>query len=145
MSIATGSESREMRAAAAVAMGMPIPAPGGGAGPDPARVAAALRRNKVPLRHIPEEAIPPAWREDSGWREAAAREAQEQEDLRAELVPVCADLRGEGITPILFKTPGGIPYRSSNVDLLVRPSQFGRAATLLERAGHIRLPHYHAD
>lgn len=147
MSVLTGSEALALRAAAAISLAVPSPAsaPPVPEGADPALVASALRRNKVPLCHLPDGAVPAAWRAGAGWRDAAAGEAGEQAALRAELAPVCAGLRHEGIEPILFKSPGGIPYRSSNVDLLVRPSQFARAEAWLESAGHLRLPHYRED
>src|SRR5688572_20778809 len=107
MSVLTGSEALAMRAAAALALAMPpaASAPGFPGGADPARVASALRRNKVPLCHLRDVAVPAVWREAAGWQEAVAGEAAEQEALRAELMPLCAALRESGIEPILFKSP----------------------------------------
>jgi thymidylate kinase len=139
-------EAVALRAAAALALGQAgAEARAGAPEIDPGLVAGILRRNKVPLCHLTPGVVPVSWSASEPWRDAAAMEAAEQEALRRELAPVCAGLRAEGIEPILFKTPGGIPYRSSNVDLLVRPGQFARAAAALERAGHIRLPHYRED
>ncbi|HKY32794.1 MAG TPA: nucleotidyltransferase family protein [Candidatus Polarisedimenticolia bacterium] len=115
------------------------PSPAGGAfraAADPRGVAELLRRNKVPLLEL--GGIPQV----SSWRMALERERAEAGALRAELIPVIEAFASAGIEPVLFKSPGGLPYRSSNVDLLVRPARMGEAAFLLEREGHMAMPHY---
>jgi dTMP kinase len=58
---------------------------------------------------------------------------------------VAAAFDSEGIPAVLFKSPWWFPSLSSNLDVLVPPSAFQRAAAILEKSGHIRLPHYHED
>ena len=138
--------SSELREAARLAD--PVD-PGSGAPPteetgsaaDPARVAEMLRAGKVPLLEIPLERLP----RSSVFHDAVERERREQSALAAEFSTVAAALAARGITPVLFKTPGGLPYRSSNVDLLVRPDQMKEVSDLLESLGHLKFPHYRED
>lgn len=143
---------RALRLAAALAdTGPPspgsIPAPEGGPAAEEADAEAVvdvLRAGKVPLAELdgaaPRSAaallVAPAW------REAAGRERRERDDFGREFEPVAAALEGAGIEAVLFKAARGLPYRSSNLDLLVRPGRMGEAAGVLESLGHLRLPHY---
>ncbi len=117
----------------------------------PDEVVSALRANKVPLVEIAKhlEAARPAgsapWHAWHVWQEALRREMGEEHDLRAEVERVLDLLARGGVTSVLFKSCGGIPYRSSNVDLLVSPGRMDEAARLLERDGHLRFPHYRED
>ena len=104
-------------------------------------LVAMLRRNKVPLVEID----PGALGRRPDWRSAVEEERAERSDLAAEFALVAAALEADGIMPVLFKSAGGLPYRSSNVDLLVRPEQMAQAALRLEQQGHLRFPHYRED
>jgi thymidylate kinase len=46
---------------------------------------------------------------------------------------------------VLFKSPSWFPYLSSNLDVLVEPGSFERAASIMEALGHLRFPHYRED
>ena len=109
-------------------------------GAEVAQVVALLRANKVPLVEVQG-----GLETSSVWNGALELERGERDRLVDELSLVTRALAERGITPVLFKTPGGLPYRSSNVDLLVRPSAMAEAAELLSKLGHLRLPHYRED
>lgn len=110
-------------------------------GIDPERVIGLLQANKVPLVEISGGELA----RSHVWREALAREERMRDELAAEFAEVAQGLASRGITPVLFKSAGGLPYRSSNVDLLVRPEEISRAAELFEELGHLRFPHYRED
>lgn len=114
-------------------------------GVDPRAVVGILRANKVPLVGIPDGACPPAIRDSEPWREAVRVEGSVLTEQRAEFDPVAARLREAGIEHVLFKSAGGFPYRSSNIDLLVVPARMADAARLLTQAGHHRMPHYREE
>jgi len=105
-------------------------------------IVGLLRRNKVPLVDLP-----PRERlaRSAGWRESLDIERRERDSSLAEYRLVARRLEGLGIVPVLFKSAGGYPYRSSNLDVLVRSGDFSRATSELEAAGHLRLPHYRED
>lgn len=138
-----------MRAAAALA---DVPGPCGadleGETVDPAAVVATLRSNRVPLLELAGAA---GSRTSDGlmssvdWREALASERSIERDLSREFEEVAGLFASGGVTPVLFKSAGGLPYRSSNVDVLVRPDQLETSARLLEGAGHLRFPHYREE
>ena len=101
--------------------------------PDPAEVMAILRVNKVPLMDLEplDRQVPPRLApilRSNIWNESVSRERAERDALAAEFAEVSHRLLTRGITPVLFKSAGGIPYRSSNVDLLVRPTDMKAAA-----------------
>ncbi len=140
-----------IRAAAALADMPPRAQMSPGSGVRTAEVVSALRANKVPLVEISKhlEAARPTgsapWHAWHVWQEALRREMGEEHDLRVEVERVLDLLARGGITSVLFKSCGGIPYRSSNVDLLVSPGRMDEAARLLETDGHLRFPHYRED
>ena len=118
---------------------------------DSSRLVSILAANKVHLLSIARR-----WdeREDPFWREfvtlpeiaAAIREqASRKAALLGAYLDAAAAMRAEGIEPVLFKSPAWFPYLSSNLDVLVPPSRFLDAARILERLGHLRLPHYRED
>ncbi|HEY3175149.1 MAG TPA: nucleotidyltransferase family protein [Candidatus Polarisedimenticolia bacterium] len=115
----------------------------------PAAVVSILRDNKVPLVDLGEATrVAPELRrvvESAAWLEALERERRERDDLAGELAEITAGFDRRGITAVLFKTSGGVPYRSSNVDLLVRPARMSEAAAILAELGHVRFPHYRED
>lgn len=110
---------------------------------EPAEIVAILQRNKVPLLHVDPE--PDGLAVSDTWRSAVGLETAQKRALLDEYLQIERSLQSAGIAPVLFKSPRGLPYRSSNLDLLVRPSEMSRAADLLEQAGHIRLPHYREE
>ena len=112
---------------------------------DPRAVVGILRANKIPLLDLAAGVCPVDIESSEPWREALRIEAASREEQRAAFAIVTARLRSEGIDHVLFKSAGGFPYRSSNLDLLVAPARFRSAAGLLEAAGHLRMPHYRED
>jgi thymidylate kinase len=104
-------------------------------------VIGLLRRNKVPLMELD----PGGPGRGAGWSEAVEEERRQRDELADEFALVAGALRNDGIVPVLFKSAGGLPYRSSNIDLLVRPGQMAQAASRLEQLGHLRFPHYRED
>lgn len=110
---------------------------------DPDAIVRALVANQVPLLEIPE----PAERLSgaAAWRQAVSGEAGARSRLLAQFEAVARPFREAGIETVLFKSAGGFPYRSSNLDLLVRPARMDQAAGILEDAGHLRLPHYREE
>ncbi len=138
--------TRDLLAAAAMA---DAPAAAGGPphGPidgdvDPAAVVSILRANKVRLLELHEAEWNRAVTGSCAWSEARAGESARRAELLREYEQVVTILGAEGIRPILFKSPGGLPYLSSNFDALVRPARMCDAAAALARAGHLRFPHY---
>jgi len=111
-------------------------------GVDPAAVVSILRANKVRLLDLGEAEWNRPVTGSNAWREARREEHAQRAALLAEYEQVVEILGTEGIRPILFKTSGGLPYRSSNLDTLLRPDRMQAAAAALTRAGHLRFPHY---
>ncbi len=118
---------------------------------DPSSVLALLRRNKVPLLaldRLRSESIRLAWKQWAAGPEAAQAIAEEAGLTRRLLDAwrrVADAFDRNGIESVLFKSPGWFPALSSNLDVLVRPSDFREAARILEQLGHIHLPHYRED
>ena len=117
---------------------------------DPVAVVEILRVNKVPLLDLDLT----LQRRSAGlarilasdvWSRSVDHERREHDALEAEFADVSRLFMDRGITPVLFKSAGGIPYRSSNVDLLVPPGGLDEAARLLEGSRHLRFPHYRED
>jgi len=118
---------------------------GNAASADPRAVVGILRANKIPLLDLAAGVCPVDIERSEPWREALRIEAASREEQLAAFASVTARLRSEGIDHVLFKSAGGFPYRSSNLDLLVAPARFRSAAGLLEAAGHLRMPHYREE
>lgn len=112
---------------------------------DPRAVVGILRANKVPLLDLPDGACPAAIRDSEPWREAARIETAALTEQHAEFDRVAGSFRDARIEHVLFKSAGGFPYRSSNIDLLVVPDRMEDAARMLAEAGHLRMPHYREE
>ncbi|MFQ5700994.1 MAG: nucleotidyltransferase family protein [Acidobacteriota bacterium] len=135
-----------LEAAAAVAEG------GSGRRPAPVmterdaeRIVGILRRNKVPLLELSVDDCPPDLVAQGAWRDALAREERDRRELEVAFREVADRFARIGISPVLFKSGGTMPYLSSNLDTLVREGELIPAARALEDAGHLRLPHYREE
>jgi len=116
-----------------------------------AEILHVLRANKVSLLDLAADGDSRAsaeWRSFSA-NEAVAAALSEERRMKEALFeayrPVAGALAEAGIAHLLFKSLGGFPYLSSNLDLLVAPESFRRAASILEDLGHVRIPHYRED
>lgn len=110
-----------------------------------------LALNKVPLVPLARE-----WQGNGDPRRASllshpsfaaalAAERERRASLIKSWLAVASEMDVGGIRTVLFKSPWWFPYLSSNLDVLVEPGSFERAAAILERLGHIRFPHYRED
>ena len=113
-------------------------------GIDIKRLIALLVRNKAPLIAItPEQgAVQRALCADPLFAEAQAAERAQYESLRAEYELAKALWQQAGIDDVLIKSPAAFPsfpYRSSNLDALVRRADGDRARQLLRAHGYVEL------
>ncbi len=118
---------------------------------DPGEFLRFMAANKVPLAAVAgEDGAGGAPDREGLSREAAVAAALDRETKRkAALLEAYAGaasaLEKAGIRPVLFKSPGGFPHLSSNLDVLVPPERFEESGGIIRRLGHIQLPHYRED
>ena len=104
-------------------------------------ILSLLRRNKVPIISFDCN----LWEEFPGFFKTPEFSAQYEKEyylfkkLRNEWAKVREKFKESGIESMLIKSIGSFPYRSSNLDVLIKQSKRDRAESILKKMGYIQL------
>jgi thymidylate kinase len=108
---------------------------------DPEVILSILKTNKVPLVNLDGKLAEtyPEFYASAAFKEQYAIEYSECKQLKTEWVRVRNEFAKFGIESMLIKSVGFFPYRSSNLDVLIKQSKRQRAESILIEMGYIQL------
>jgi hypothetical protein len=108
---------------------------------DPEVILSILRANKVPLVNLDRRRadVYPELLSSAAFKAQYALEFAECRQLKREWVRVRNEFTNAGIESMLIKSVGFFPYRSSNLDVLIKQDKRQRAQSILSELGYIQL------